>query len=71
MMVFAVASPVDLYLSTGALFSQYSDIVHGVVEKAGEDGTVEKEVIIFDSAIPHDMICCPFAGDYWLKSTRP
>ena len=46
MMVFAAASPVDLYLSTGALFSQYSDIVHGVVEKAGEDGTVEKEVII-------------------------
>ena len=46
MMVFAAASPVDLYLSTEALFSQYSDIVHGVVEKAGEDGTVEKEVII-------------------------
>ena len=46
MMVFAAASPVDLYLSTGALFSQYSDIVHGLVEEAGEDGTVEKEVII-------------------------
>ena len=46
MMVFAAASPVDLYLSSGALFSQYSDIVHGLVEEAGEDGTVEKEVII-------------------------
>jgi len=61
MMVFAAASPVDLYLSTGALFSQYSDIVHGVVEEAGEDGTVEKEVIIGSRVLAHD-------GDGWYRS---
>merc|ERR1712013_742784 len=61
MMVFAAASPVDLYLSSGALFSQYSDIVHGVVEEAGEDGTVEKEVIIGSRVLAHD-------GDGWYRS---
>merc|ERR1712013_582672 len=61
MLVFAAASPVDLYLSTGALFSQYSDIVHGVVEEAGEDGTVEKEVIIGSRVLAHD-------GDAWYRS---
>jgi len=61
MMVFAAASPVDLYLSTGALFSQYSDIVHGVVEKAGEDGAVENEVIIGSRVLAHD-------GDAWYRS---
>ena len=53
MMVFAAASPLDLHLSTGALFEQYSDTVYPVVEEAGEKGTALKEVI----------------GHYILKST--
>ena len=44
MMVFAAASPLDLHLSTGALFEQYSDSVYPVVEEAGEKGTALKEV---------------------------
>ena len=44
MMVFAAASPLDLHLSTGALFEQYSDSVYPVVEEAGGKGTALKEV---------------------------
>ena len=44
MMVFAAASPLDLHLSTGALFEQYSDSVYPVVEEAGHKGTALKEV---------------------------
>ena len=46
MMVFAAASPLDLHLSTGALFEQYSSTVYPVVEEAGAKGVVQKEVIV-------------------------
>ena len=46
MMVFAAASPLDIHLSTGALFEQYSSTVYPVVEEAGAKGVVQKEVIV-------------------------
>ena len=44
MMVFAAASPLDLHLSTGALFEQYSEAVYPVIEEAGEKADLQKEV---------------------------
>jgi len=57
MMVFAAASPLDLHLSTGALFEQYSDIVYPAVEDAGVKGTVQKEVTVGSRVLAHDEDC--------------
>jgi len=61
MMVFAAASPLDLHLSTGALFEQYSDAVYPVVEKAGEKAELQKEVSVGSRVLAHD-------GDGWYRA---
>merc|ERR1719430_92054 len=57
MMVFAAASPLDLHLSTGALFEQYSGSVYPVIEEAGEKGAVQKEVTVGSRVLAHDEDC--------------
>merc|ERR1719397_339681 len=61
MMVFAAASPLDLHLSTGALFEQYSDAVYPVVEEAGEKADLQKEVTVGSRVLAHD-------GDGWYRA---
>jgi len=61
MMVFAATSPLDLYLSTGALFEQYSSAVYPVVEEAGAKGVIQKEVEVGSRVLAHD-------GDGWYRA---
>ena len=76
MMVFAAASPLDLHLSTGTLFGQYSDTVYPAVEEAGEKGNVQKEVTLCSLYSVHsselalsNMHLYP-SGDGWISSAR-
>ena len=45
MVVIAAASPVDIHLSTGALFDQFTEVVFPLVEEAGDKGVVQEEVV--------------------------
>ena len=68
MMVFAAASPVDIHLSTGALFEQFMEVVFPLVEEAGDKGVVQEEVVAhLKSILTFNYNACSLHGvpNFW------